>query len=224
MKPVDSKSQIDLEIVLLARFDSDADGYLTADEVMKATRVFLRRSEQPTEAEIGRLMDQVSVRHRKDKAGIKVQQFSKIWVAVLKKQEELSDKCTKIARELQNLETAMQQVVLEASNKNDLRLIQGAYKNFQQHQALGEEDYVGYRSMKQALYELFGRPLVDARKQLLSRFLQTITEMHRTRKNFLLADQASAWDLVAAQLTQQKKLSNIGKVAFNSLSPTGAKA
>lgn len=208
MKPLEKKSDIELESVILSRFDQESDGYLTEDQILRASKVLLRSSEQPSADEVKRMFKACKI---KRSAGIKISQFSSIWVRIVKKQEELSQNCTDIAVELRNLETTLQEVVLKAEDRDELLLIQETFRLLQESE---DVYHLGYLTIKKNLYQSFDRDFVDTRKPLLKKFLQITTDIREKRENFVKIESRSAWDEITKEIEDRKRVVDVGKDIF----------
>ena len=207
-KPFENKSNIEMESVILARFDDECDGYLTEDQILRASKILLRSSEQPSMDEIKRMLKACKV---KTKAGIKITQFCAIWVRIVKKQEELSKQCTEIALDLRNLETSLQEIVLNAEDRDELLLIQETFRLLQESE---DAKHLGYLSIKNRLYESFNRDFVDERKAALKNFLQITTDIREKRESFEKTDRRSAWDEITKEIEDSKRVGTVGKNIF----------
>ena len=148
---------------VIRRFDDECDGYLTEDQILRASKILLRSSEQPSVDEIKRMLKACKV---KTSAGIKITQFCAIWVRIVKKQEELSKQCTEIALDLRNLETSLQEIVLNAEDRDELLLIQETFRQLQESE---DAKHLGYLTVKNRLMNR-NRDFVDERKALLKNF------------------------------------------------------
>jgi len=211
----DSKRQTDLEEIILSRFDQEHSGHLTAMEIFRATRVLFRSAEQPTEEEIRNLLEATGSKNNK-MLGIKISNFCDIWVQVIDKQNELSDRCTELAREIQHLEKRLQELVLGSNDRDDLLIIQEAFKFFRKAQEAGEAEHVSYLSMKRDLSQSFSSQFVNERKKLLATFLNIVTDLYRTKGEFEEAEETSAWSVVTKELRDRKTLSSLGKELLKS--------
>ena len=207
-KQFENKSNIELESVILARFDDECDGFLTEDQILRASKILLRSSEQPTMDEIRRMLKACKV---KTSGGIKITQFSGIWVRIVQKQEELSKKCTEIAVELRNCETTLQEIVLNAEDRDELLLIQ---ETFRQLQEADDVKHLGYLTVKNRLYESFSRDFVDERKSLLKKFLQIAADIRERREDFEKIELRSAWDEITKEIEDTKRVGKVGKNIF----------
>lgn len=216
-KPLERKSDVELESVILSRFDQECDGFLTEEQVLRASKILLRSSEQPTLEEVKMIFKACNV---EKSAGIKITQFCSIWVRIVKKQEELSQQCTDIAVELRNFETQLQEIVLKAADRDELLLIQ---ETFRQLQESDDPMHLGYLSIKKRLYTSFNQDFVDERKPLLKRFLQIAADIRELREKFVKIESRSAWAEVTKEIEETKRVGGVGKDIFKAIhSPTKA--
>ena len=78
-------------MVFLERFDTEKRGYLKKEDIFRATKVYFRSSEQPTEEEISKLL--AAAKGYSETAGIPLRRFASLWVKVLTRQQELIEEC-----------------------------------------------------------------------------------------------------------------------------------
>ena len=88
----------------------------------------------------------------KTSAGIKITQFCAIWVRIVEEARGAVNKTTRskteIALDLRNLETSLQEIVLNAEDRDELLLIQETFRQLQESE---DAKHLGY-AVKNRLY------------------------------------------------------------------------
>jgi len=203
--PPTNSLSTEMDQILLSRFDTSHSGHLTVNEIFRASKVLFRAAEQPTMEEIVKLLGATgSIKGNQKALGIKVSKFSDIWARVRRKQEELCKRCTEYAKEIQMTEKRLQELVLTAPDRDDLLVIQEAFRYYDQAEKDGEAEHVSYLSMKRSLASSFSSDFINDRKKLLASFLNIVADLRLSRKNFEQTDRASAWDEVTSELRSVK--------------------
>eukprot|EP00939_MAST-03C_sp_MAST-3C-sp1_P003300 g3300.t1 len=202
-------NSMEMDQILLSRFAESRSGFLTANEIFRASKVLFRTAEQPTMEEIEKLLAATgSIKGSQKAIGIKVSAFFDIWVRVRRKQEELCKKCTELAFKTQVLEKSLHELVLMAPDRDDLLVIQEAFRYYEKAEKDGEVEHVSYLTMKHALWSSFPSEFVNDRKKLLHSFLNILSDLRVSRKKFEQADRASAWEEITLKLRSAKTTSS----------------